>query len=107
MMAVTGACLVLSTLPGVSAGQQPGLGLRRAQEDEARRAGVGAGRPHAHDVVERAQLLVGDGRGEPAVLGAGLAEQQVNGPVVDLVAHEVSPLGQRLARWIAARRAHS
>ncbi|MNG09755.1 hypothetical protein D3C84_931860 [compost metagenome] len=62
-------------------GQQARLGLGATQEDDARRATVGTGRPPAHQVVDGAQGVVVDGFVEPSVLAAGIAKQQVESVV--------------------------
>ena len=53
------------------------LRLLRAQEQEARRRAVGRGRAHLQQVVQCPQFVVGDRLVGELVVGARLAEQQV------------------------------
>ena len=67
--------------------QQPLLGLGRAQEEDACRAAVGAGRAPFHQLVELEQQVVADGLVEPDVVRPGAAEQLVECLVVQGVVH--------------------
>jgi len=66
---------------------EPGLGLRRHHEDEARRAAVAAGRPEARQVPDLAQQVLGDRPVDPVADRAGLAEDEVEGGVVGACRH--------------------
>ncbi len=69
-MAATGAAIVLSRLPADSAGAQPLLPQRCAQERETRRRGIGRGRAPFHQIVDLAQIVVADRAAIPFVMGA-------------------------------------
>ncbi len=60
---------------------QPLLGFGRDDEDDALRTDIVAGRRHAGERVQLAQLCLRDGAGQPGVMGAGLAEEQVQAPL--------------------------
>jgi len=81
-MTVTGACFVLSTLPGLRGREQTGLGLRRAQEHEPRGTRVRA--------RGRAELRLGHRRRSPAILRAGLSEENIQRVVVESLSHVAS-----------------
>src|SRR2546427_7667726 len=83
--------------------EQPRLRLRRADEEDPRRTGVRARRTGPHDVVDRPELVVADRDRQPAVLRPGVAEDQVEGLVVEGLAH-VAPPARRpfvFAPWMA------
>ncbi|MNL43765.1 hypothetical protein D3C87_1662940 [compost metagenome] len=76
----------------------PGFGA--AQEYDACRATVGAGRAPAHQVVECFERVIAHGLIEPAVLASGLPKKQVKPLFCDCFAHGISPVEvDQLRRW--------
>src|SRR5450755_1588929 len=57
------------------------FGCRRI--DNSSRRAIGAGRPHAHEIVHRHQQCIADRLVEPFVLCAGAAENPVERFVID------------------------
>ena len=71
--------------------QQSLLCLRRAQKKNPHRGAVGAGGPPFHEVIKLMQCVVTDGLVEPAIVGPGFAEENIEGLGVYGVAHQVVP----------------
>ena len=75
MIAVTGAVIVLSTLPAIEGRLELFLGLRRADEDQPHGAHVGRRGAHLGQVVDLPQQLVGHRLIQPGRMACGPDER--------------------------------